>query len=365
MDDQERLEDLLGEAYYMDHGDAKVQVIEEAVKLADAMQDTDMAFYARMQLTEAATFAGRSERMMTSFSWCLAKYQENPEEFDDYSYDLMWHFKWVTGGVSTFPHISQDEFYKLLDQMKASYQDHGYGMRPIHYTEFKHCCDTGNFERATELLTLWQECPPDDMEDCAACEADSLVSYYAELDQPEVALEKAEKIIAGEQECAEVPHITYSTLLRSLSQLGRYDEADEFHAKDYRLIRRNAEYMQQIGEHIAYLTHRGNLKKAVSLLEKHLEWISGTYEQSPRYYLLAAATHLLEQLGEGTKKLRLPKDFALYDASNQYDVAKLADWFRAERDTLAKAFDQRNGNDYYSRRIPEILRYEGIKAPAS
>jgi pentatricopeptide repeat protein len=260
MSDQERLEDLLGEAYHLDNGDAKVQLLEEAVKLADALQDVDMSFYSRMQFTEAATFAGRSERLMTSFSWCLAKYKEDPEQFEEYGYDLLWQFKWVIGGVSTFPHI------------------------------------------------------------------------------------------------------TYSTLLRSLAQLNRYDEADEFHAKNYRLIRRNPEFIRQVAEHISYLTHRGNLKKAVSLLEKHVGWITGTYELMPRYYFLTAAAHLLDRLGEGKKKLKLPKEFEKHDPSGKYDLSQLAGWFKGERDELGAAFDKRNGNDYYSRRVPELLHYDGINA---
>jgi pentatricopeptide repeat protein len=362
MSDHEQLEDLLGEAYHLDNGDAKVQLLEEAVKLADALQDVDMSFYSRMQFTEAATFAGRSERLMTSFSWCLAKYKEDPEQFEEYGYDLLWQFKWVIGGVSTFPHISYGEFQRLLGQMKEMYQEHGYGMRPIHYSHFRYCCDTGDFAKASELLGQWDACPPDEMEDCDACETDSLVTYHAEIDQPDIAMEKAKGILSGDQTCAEVPHITYSTLLRSLAQLNRYDEADEFHAKDYRLIRRNPEFIRQVAEHISYLTHRGNLKKAVSLLEKHVGWIIGTYELMPRYYFLTAAAHLLDRLGEGKKKLKLPTEFEKHDPSGKYDLPQLAGWFKGERDELGAAFDKRNGNDYYSRRVLELLHYDGINA---
>jgi pentatricopeptide repeat protein len=244
--------------------------------------------------------------------------------------------------------------------MKEMYQSHGYGMRPIHYTHFLHLCDIGDFTKAGELLKVWENCPPDDMEDCSACEADSMVTYYAEIDQPDAALEKARDILSGDETCAEVPHITYSTLLRCLAQLNRYDEADEFHAKDYRLIRRNPEFLRQVAEHIGYLTHRGNISKAVSLLEKHIGWISGTFEMIPRYYFLTAATNLLEKLGEGKKKLKLPAEFERHEESGHYDLPQLAQWFRDERDELGKAFDKRNENDYYSRRIVEMLNYDGV-----
>lgn len=360
MSDSERFERLIGEAAGLEHGAVKVRVLEEAVRAADAMREDEESFYSRMQLSEAATFGGRAELMLTSFSWCLAKYQKDPDVYEGYAWDLLWHFKWATGGISGFPHVSNAEFHRLLEQMKDMYQAHGFGMRPIHYTHFIHSCDCGEFEEAARLMELWPTIPRDDLADCEACEADALVSYHADLDRPEEALRHAQAILNGDQTCAEVPHITYSTLLRSLSQLGRYDEADEFHAKDYRLIRRNSEFLRQVAEHIAYLTHRGNLAKALSLFETHFEWSLGTFELLPKYYFLAAVSHLLQRCGSGSRTLRLPSEFEAHREDGTYDLTQLSQWFETQRNELAGIFDQRNGNDHFSRRILEVVRYAGI-----
>jgi tetratricopeptide (TPR) repeat protein len=360
MSDAHRLEELLGEAYEMDHGEAQVRILDEAVKLADSLQDMDMAFYARMQLTEAATFSGHNERMMTSFSWCLAQYEKDADRYEELDWDLMWQFKWVVSGISSFPHVPTPEFHRLLAQMKTMYQERGYGLRSVHYTHFTFCFDSGNFAEAKRLLEIWPDLPRDDLADCEACEADSYVNYYSGIDEPEKAIQAATSIVNGEQTCAEVPHVTYSTLLRCLAQVGRYDEADEYQAKDYRMIRRNSEFLLQIGEHISYLVHRNKLTKAIRLVETHLDWALHTYELNAKFHFLAAATHLLEQLGDKPLKLKLPTKFARFESAGVYDVSELAEWFRSERDTLAQSFDNRNGNDHFGRRLVEVHGYVGI-----
>lgn len=360
MNDEDRVKEILQEAQQLAHGDMRVQLMDEAVKLADSLQNLKIAFFCRLQLMQAAVNGGRSERLMTAFSWCLAKYKETPELFEGFAYNLLWRFKWAVDAISTFPHVSHAEFHSLLNEMKEMYLAHGYGMRAVHYLHFRYYCDIGEFDRAAELIAEWQDSAIDDMKDCEACEIDSLVNYYADTDQAGRAVETAHVILSGEQSCMEVPHITYSTLLRSLAQLGRYDECDEVQAKDYRLIRRNPEFLHQVAEHIGYLTHRGNLTKAVALLEKHLAWIAGTFEQTPRYLFLTAAANLLTKLGD-RKRLKLPAEFEKHDEGGEYDVADLAQWFQQERDELGATFDKRNGNDHYSRRLVEIIHYDGIE----
>ena len=53
---------LIWQARALSHGDAKVALLEEAVRMADSLGDVDAGYRGRMKLVEAATFAGHQER---------------------------------------------------------------------------------------------------------------------------------------------------------------------------------------------------------------------------------------------------------------------------------------------------------------
>jgi len=72
-DHRDRIEELVGQASVLDNGAARVALIEEAVRLADAHNDTASGFHARMELVSAAMSAGQPDVMLVAFSWCLSQ----------------------------------------------------------------------------------------------------------------------------------------------------------------------------------------------------------------------------------------------------------------------------------------------------
>jgi len=74
-------------------GLAQIAIVEEAVALADAHRDDDLAFEARQALVRAATFGGRPDLGIVAYSWMLAKSDEDPKRFHDPQ--LLWRYKWI------------------------------------------------------------------------------------------------------------------------------------------------------------------------------------------------------------------------------------------------------------------------------
>src|SRR2546423_171783 len=99
----EQIIDILGEAEELDEGPGQIALTEEAVRLADTHGDDIWGYNARMQLTKAATFGGRPDVALVSFTWCLARYDREPDLFD--THQLFWHYKWVVQHVDKFPTI--------------------------------------------------------------------------------------------------------------------------------------------------------------------------------------------------------------------------------------------------------------------
>jgi hypothetical protein len=96
------------------------------------------------------------------------------------------------------------------------------------------------------------------------------------------------------------------------------------------------------------------MTKAVKLLEARLGWAMENRILHDRLGFLMAARVLLARLAAGGKKkikLNLPPSFPGRTEDGQYATAELADRFLAISKEIAEAFNQRNGNDRYSKLV--------------
>lgn len=119
----EQIEELLDEADDLEHGAAQLALTERAVELADTFGEVRVAYFARSKLVGTATFAGRADIAMVAFSWLLAKFDDDPEEYD--SQELLWQYKWVLENVADFPTIPKEQIDHLFDDMKRRYKHAG------------------------------------------------------------------------------------------------------------------------------------------------------------------------------------------------------------------------------------------------
>lgn len=136
-------------------------------------------------------------------------------------------------------------------------------------------------------------------------------------------------------------------------------QAKECHQRGYRLVAKNPEFLRRQAMHLAYLALAGPLTRGLYVLAKQLPPAMATSNQSDRFDFCLAARLLLRQLqAAGKKKVRanLPRRLPLWNAESVYGLAGLEEFFRDETEDLAKAFDARNGNDYYARQIEETLQ---------
>ena len=91
------------------------------------------------------------------------------------------------------------------------------------------------------------------------------------------------------------------------------------------------------------------------MLERHLAWALTTTDASAKLRFCVAVGLLCELLTkqDATCKLRLPSDFRLFNDDVAYETAKLLDWFGLQANNLTARFNERNGNDYYTKLMRE------------
>lgn len=355
----DRIGELTAEAWNLPHGDVQVRLLEEAVNLADIGRDIDRMFDTRMSLLRSAPFSGHAEKAVPAFAWCLSNFEREPVRFRRYQDSLLWNFKNILHNADEMAQLTRDQVEEVRSQMASLYVRCGYNMRPVHYTRLVFAMRMGDRQTATKSYAKYRELPRDSMADCVACEADTEVEYRELIGEYDKSVDAAEPSLAGRQRCAEVPHRTYSYVLRPLALLGDHDRADQCQRRGYALIRTNAVFLGHVGLQIAFLIHRSRERVALGMFERHLSWALATKHMRSRYLFYLAAKLLLARVAERktSVKMNLPHVFPGYDPSNRYEIALLLSWLAKELDELGARFDARNGNRFFTQELPARLQY--------
>ncbi len=352
------------EAQMMENNPAKCAMLEEVIRLADLRQELEIAFDARMALVDAGTFSGAPDKALVAFSWCLAQADKNPEQFAEH--DLLWKYKWVTDSLVDFPQISKKQIDDMLDDMRVRFERTGSGLYPVLMLRWKMAIRMGDKAEARKWHAQMKKTPRDFLSDCPACVQNQEVHYATFLEKDDQALALAEPILAGHLRCSEVPHITYGYLLLPLIRLNRLEEAARMHQTGYRLAAKMTSLLRTIADHLVFLALTDNLARAAKLFEKHLPWSLDSTDYLARFEFAFASRFLMECLARAETtsiKARLPKAFPRYQEKGRYEVADLDAWANEEANALAHRFDERNGTDYFAKRLKGMKKLHALATP--
>jgi len=347
---REQAMELQERASRMKEGEAKVMALEEAARLADTHGDLDLAYEVRESLVDAATFGGFPDKALVSFAWCRAHSKKNPDRFDEST--LLWKQKWVVGRLDDFPHVTLKQIQDALDDIEQTYAKADAGKRSVMKLRYQAARDMGAQAQAEQYWAQWVEAPRDHLTDCQACDRDDEIDYFIDRGEYGPAVEKARPILEGRLRCAEIPHLTYGSVLYPLLKLGRLEEARDCHLHGYPMISRNRDFLPTVGEHIEFLALTNNLARGLTLFEKHLVWGLTHASYRDRFTFHAAASFLLSRLvaeGRETVSLRLPREFPLHQPQGTYETKALHGWLEDQAKELGGRFDARNGTDRFQK----------------
>ncbi|WP_082281172.1 hypothetical protein [Leptospira kirschneri] len=334
---------------------SKCPLLEEIIRLADLRKNKELGFEARLVLVKAGIFSGAIDKALVSFSWCLSQVDQNPEQFNEE--DLLWKYKWIVENLPVFPQIKKEQILEMLEDLEKRYEKNGESKHPVLKLKRSISMMMGNIEESKKYHEMLKQTPKGYLSDCAACMQDSEVFYAVHLGQDELALEKAQPILSGKLRCAEVPHLTYGTLLLPLLRLNQPEEAARLHKIGYKLVSNSTGLLGTISNHLLFLGITGEIAKAIQLLEKHFTSAFGASDRNHRFEFYRAVKFLMERIllsNLKSIKIRMPKTFPNYKEDGNYAVIDLDSWFDKEASKLASQFDSRNGNDSYMKNLGEL-----------
>jgi len=352
----EQFYELMDRAYDLPHSPEQVALLEEAVRLADSLNDERAGFEARMELIDAAEWSGFDVQAIVAFSWCLAYMDRNPDAVDEGG--VMWRYKWILCSVCDNDAIAKQQIRNMVEDFERRCHVSGWSIRSAHYLRWKTLSIMGELKEALPSYELWQTTPRDDMSDCAACELDSQITFKLRFGEQEEAVELAKPILNGKMTCSDVPAITYANLLNPLTNLNRAAEAQEIHNKGLPLVANDGHHLAPLTDHLLYLIKTGDLSKALTVFQRHVPLVAASRIPFSRFFFFLASWRLMEKLSQAesrhkTRKLSIPRELSCYREDHTYDLAALSEWFGFETRQLADKFNQRNGNDYFNKIIEQ------------
>jgi len=360
----EQIEDLLAEAEDLDYGPTRLAMTERAVELADSHNDVDVAFEARMQLVGAATFSGRSDIAMVAYSWLLTKYDENPDNYNEF--EILWRYKWILENVADFPNISKAQIDALFEDMKRRYEAAGSTLHSYWGIRRNNAFIMEDVDEAKTAAKMLAKIPRDHLSNCLACVQDEEVEYCVFISDDAGALRAAAPILKGTMKCGEVPERTYAGIMLPLIRLGRHAEALAYYKTGYRLVRGNAKFVRHKAMFMIGLTLTGNRDRAVKMLDRHLSEAVESASPWWQFEFYLAARLLMEKLtqtGQNALPIRLPKLPGWQGLDDEPTVAEFTEWLDGRVHDLATHFDDRNGTKNYSKRVSnfrDLFQFEKV-----
>ena len=320
-----------------------------------------------MRLVKAATFSGRPDLLLVAFAWVLAKFDARPDRYGWAEFNVLWRYKWVLSAVGEFPQFSRTKCDELLLDLSARFAAAGAGRHAALGAELGLARDLGDRPREAAVHAKYVRARRTYLSNCPACVANGEVNYHANRGRYARAVAAADPILSGNLTCEGVPKSTYADLLEPLWELGRLDEAMDFHTRGYRLVARDATDTAEHARHAEFLVLTGNTTRAATLAGKHLA--GGDADVAPAARLRALSRYrvvfaVLADRGVKAVKLAPPAGHPLAAAANDGKIAPdvAFAWVDTEARTLAAAFDARNGNAQHSADLDrELARKDRIK----
>ncbi|OKL50341.1 hypothetical protein [Boudabousia marimammalium] len=363
MRDEIEIENKLEEATGFPWGPARSAAIAEAVTWADEGEYTKLQIRGRIDLINAYLRGGQDERMIAPFVWLLNLTEQHPEDSDDDVREMVrWFFKTAVTTLANNPSVSLQQIDRLLEQMHTYYLADGASLHAYYRVHAQVDMICGRMESAEEYLNLWRSSTRDENSDCLGCDPLQEIIFFDWNEQWDETIASGLPSIAETDTCEAQPFRTQTAVLDALSRTGRAASAWECHLSSWRAMRSDVDDLVHMGRHLTYLGRLEATNRSLRAIREVLPFLSETSIIVDTMWFTAGLTVALESLaqtGHGDEKLGVrasanePVGFPGLEST--LTVAEALPIVRDTALTIAKQFDERNGNDSISKRVNAIF----------
>ena len=374
MPNAEDVRELLDFTSQLPWGPARSSQVAQAVVWADALEgEAELQIDAYLALTLSYQQGNEEWKALAPVSLLLSRFEKNSADFTpEQTEELAWLFKSAVAAAGRNPAVSIDQIDELITSLATFVSGQGFSMHAVHGVRAMVGLRTGRLDDAREALTLWRSTPSDQISDCEGCDPMKQINEAVAHKDWERAVATAMPLFDEEGACGAQPHGIRAKAMIPLLMSGRPDAAWEAHIRSYRHHRGVANSIDYIGLHLEYLVRSGRWQRALEILRDSIGMTSSLESASLLAdYLPAAALTAIEatRRGHGNEAFgALCTGQSQWCQGPQLDVntplseaaEKLSQWAL----DVASLFDQRNGNDYYTRLVREVLEAGAVDEQA-
>ena len=365
MPNAEDVRELLDFTSQLPWGPARSSQVAQAVVWADALEgEAELQIDAYLALTLSYQQGNEEWKALAPVSLLLSRFEKNSADFTpEQTEELAWLFKSAVAAAGRNPAVSIEQIDELITSLATFVSGQGFSMHAVHGVRAMVGLRTGRLDDAREALTLWRSTPSDQISDCEGCDPMKQINEAVAHKDWERAVATVMPLFDEEGACGAQPHGIRAKAMIPLLMSGRPDAAWEAHIRSYRHHRGVANSIDFIGLHLEYLVRSGRWQRALEILRDSIGMTSSLESASLLAdYLPAAALTAIEatRRGHGSEAFgALCTGQSQWCQGPQLDVntplseaaEKLSQWAL----DVASLFDQRNGNDYYTRLTRELL----------
>ena len=332
--------------------DDKINLLKQAINVADANNDLDWGFDLRLDLISKEIDTSHCTDSFPAFAWLLNTYDSNTDLFEEE--DFLWEYKWMSSAARRNAGISREQVESIMDDLKVRMQRNGYSDRAYYNIKYYWHLFIGEIEEARKYLKLRDDAVHDRMSHCIACELDSRVEFDLLDGNFDKAIASAHDILTKKLTCGRLPFATLCSLTTHLDKAGDPRSAEYFAKAEEELaeIENDTSFLSDVAELIRYLA-KNNKPKAFEYLVRFADWEVGAEDSLSFEFSISALAVLKDE--ESPCILELSSKLPYFNADNTYDAKALYDYYYAKAKDLADRFDLRHGNSYFNEQLAGVL----------
>jgi len=346
------IQKLLLKVENLSNPDDKINLLKQAITIADANNDLDWGFDLRLDLISKEIDTSHCTDSFPAFAWLLSTYDSNSDLFDEE--DFLWEYKWMSSAARRNAGISRKQVENIMDDLKERMNRNGYSDRAYYNIKYYWHLFIGELDEARKYIKLRDDATHDRMSHCVACELDSRVELDLIDGNIDKAITTAHDILTKKLTCGRLPFSTFVNLTTFLDKAGD-PRATEYFAKaeeELTEIENDTSFLSDVSELTRYLA-KNDKDKAWGYFQKYADWEVGAEDSLSFEFSLAALAVLKDE--NGSRDLKMSAKLPYFNANGVYDMKSLYDYYHEKAVDLANRFDARHGNSYFNQQLEQVL----------
>lgn len=331
---------------------AKMEMLEDIIRHADADSHHAIAFRTRKTLAELHCYHGIWDKAFPLFARCLADLDHHPERYGPFE-DMMMRtwFPRIIGIMGEFPEITKDRLYAVLDDFERRSRAAGHDLADVHAARQNVAEDTWDWAREEVAYHDW-------IASGGAARRDDPWAYSTHVRRlvlrgdpfsVQRALQLGQPVLdAGDG--FEDNFAVLCPLLLPLLAAGRTADAVRAYRTARTSIEKTAVQIEYAGALAEFCAHTGNLNRGLTLAAQRLCVFNRMHRPGGKMRFatqMALLTRLLVEAGRGEETVELCR----HEQNRETTVAALYHETTRVAVDLAAEFDVRNGNSLCSNHV--------------